>query len=57
MTDILASLARATPLLLLGIAVLIAFRAGIWNIGAEGQFLAGAAMAEWFGTRWGVTAI
>jgi len=32
----------ATPLLFTGLAVAIAFRAGYWNIGAEGQFLAGA---------------
>lgn len=32
----------ATPLLFTGIAVAIAFRAGYWNIGAEGQFLFGA---------------
>ena len=32
----------ATPLLFTGIAVAIAFRVGYWNIGAEGQFLAGA---------------
>lgn len=32
----------ATPLLFTGIAVAIAFRAGYWNIGAEGQFLIGA---------------
>jgi ABC-type uncharacterized transport system permease subunit len=32
----------ATPLLFTGIAVAIAFRSGYWNIGAEGQFLAGA---------------
>ena len=55
MTDAVAALSRATPLLLLGIAVLIAFRAGIWNIGAEGQFLAGAVVAAWLGTRWGIT--
>ncbi len=40
-----ATLKRATPLLLLGIAVAVAFRAGVLNIGAEGQFLAGAAAA------------
>lgn len=40
-----ATLKRATPLLFLGIAVAIAFRAGVLNIGAEGQFLAGAAAA------------
>ena len=35
-------LLSATPLLFTGIAVAIAFRAGYWNIGAEGQFLMGA---------------
>jgi ABC-type uncharacterized transport system permease subunit len=52
---ILASLVRATPLLITGLAVAVAFRAGIWNIGAEGQFYAGAVMAAWIGTRWGLT--
>ncbi len=33
---------RTAPLLLTGLAVAIAFRAGIWNIGAEGQLLLGA---------------
>ncbi|HEX2780500.1 MAG TPA: ABC transporter permease [Gemmatimonadaceae bacterium] len=40
-----ATLVRATPLLLCGLAVAIAFRAGVWNIGAEGQLLAGATAA------------
>ena len=40
-----ATLVRATPLILTGLAVAIAFRAGIWNIGAEGQLLAGATAA------------
>lgn len=35
-------LLAATPLVWTGLAVAIAFRAGYWNIGAEGQFLAGA---------------
>ena len=35
-------LLTATPLLFTGMAVAIAFRAGYWNIGAEGQFLFGA---------------
>jgi ABC-type uncharacterized transport system permease subunit len=39
------TLIRATPLLLTGLAVAIAFRAGVLNIGAEGQFLVGAAAA------------
>lgn len=40
-----ATLVRATPLLLAGLAVALAFRAGVWNIGAEGQLLAGATAA------------
>jgi general nucleoside transport system permease protein len=39
------TLVRATPLLLTGLAVAIAFQAGVFNIGAEGQFLVGAAAA------------
>ncbi|MEP6998909.1 MAG: ABC transporter permease [bacterium] len=40
-----ATLVRAIPLMLTGCAVAVAFRAGVFNIGAEGQFLAGAAAA------------
>lgn len=40
-----ATLVRATPLVLTGLSVAIAFRAGVFNIGAEGQLLAGAAAA------------
>jgi simple sugar transport system permease protein len=40
-----ATLVRSTPLVLLGLAVALAFRAGILNIGAEGQLLAGASAA------------
>jgi simple sugar transport system permease protein len=39
------TLVRATPLILTGLAVAIAFRAGVFNIGADGQFLAGAVIA------------
>ena len=39
------TIVRATPLLFAGLAVAIAFRAGILNIGAEGQLLMGAAAA------------
>lgn len=39
------TLVRATPLVLLGLAVALAFRAGVLNIGAEGQLLAGASAA------------
>ncbi len=36
------TLVKATPLLLCGLGVAIAYRISIWNIGAEGQFLVGA---------------
>jgi ABC-type uncharacterized transport system permease subunit len=38
-------LVRAIPLMLTGTAVAVAFRAGVFNIGAEGQLLVGAAAA------------
>lgn len=37
------SVVRAIPLILTGLAVALAFRAGVFNLGAEGQFLVGAA--------------
>lgn len=40
-----STLVRATPLVLTGLAVAIAFRASVWNIGADGQLLIGAAAA------------
>ena len=36
------TLVQATPLLLTGLAVALAFKARVWNIGAEGQLHAGA---------------
>ena len=39
------TLLKSVPLLLTGLSVVIAFRAGAWNIGAEGQFIAGAIAA------------
>ncbi len=39
-------LLAATPILFTGLAVAVAFRAGYFNIGAEGQFLAGAVGAS-----------
>ena len=42
--------ARATPLILTGLAAGIAFRAKFWNIGAEGQLYAGAIAVTIVGT-------
>jgi simple sugar transport system permease protein len=36
------TLVKATPLILVGLACTLAFRMKLWNIGAEGQFYAGA---------------
>jgi simple sugar transport system permease protein len=44
------TLVRAIPLALTGLAVAVAFRAGILNIGAEGQLIAGAAAAATLAT-------
>lgn len=42
-------LVKATPLFLTGAAVAFAFRAGYYNIGAEGQLTAGAIVGAWLG--------
>jgi len=39
----------ATPLILAGLAVAIAFRAGLFNIGAQSQFIGGALVCTWLG--------
>ena len=44
------TLVRTSPLLLTGLAVALAFRAGLWNIGAEGQLLVGAVAVGWAAT-------
>ena len=43
------TLSRATPLLLNGLAVAFAFKAGLFNIGAQGQLLFGAVVAAYAG--------
>lgn len=49
---------KSCPILLAGLAVTVAFRAGVWNIGAEGQLLLGALAMTWLGTRgWGGSAL
>jgi general nucleoside transport system permease protein len=47
------TLVRSVPLILLGLGVALAFRAGVFNIGAEGQFYAGALAATWIGLHVG----
>jgi len=49
-------LVKATPLLLVGLGIVIAFRAQVINIGAEGQLIVGALLATYlaveFGEQW-----
>lgn len=44
-----ATINSATPLILCGVSVAIAFKAGLFNIGATGQMLAGGMAALWVG--------
>lgn len=44
------TLSRATPLVLTGLAATVAFRAKLWNIGAEGQLYLGALAATALGS-------
>jgi general nucleoside transport system permease protein len=46
------SLTGACPLLLTGLAAGLTFRAGVLNIGGQGQFLLGAMIATALTTRW-----
>ncbi len=43
------TLGKSTPLVLSGLAVTIGLRAGLFNIGAQGQLLSGALAAAWAG--------
>ncbi|HLI61475.1 MAG TPA: ABC transporter permease [Solirubrobacteraceae bacterium] len=44
------TLLQATPLLLVGLAVAFAFRAGLFNIGGQGQYTVGGIVAVWVGS-------
>jgi ABC-type uncharacterized transport system permease subunit len=49
---------KAVPLVLIALGLAVCFRSNVWNIGAEGQFVAGALAAGWVamqagpGTAW-----
>jgi|SRR5581483_7168184 len=45
------SIVFATPLIMAGVAVALPFRAGLFNIGGEGQFIAGAIACTVIGTK------
>jgi simple sugar transport system permease protein len=38
---------KATPLVLISVGLALCYRANVWNIGAEGQFLVGAMAGAW----------
>jgi general nucleoside transport system permease protein len=44
------TLIAATPLILVGLAVSFAFRAGLFNIGGQGQYTVGLIIAVWVGS-------
>jgi general nucleoside transport system permease protein len=45
-------LGYVTPLILTGLAVAFAFRCGMFNIGGQGQYIAGAIVSVWVGSVW-----
>jgi len=47
----------ATPLIFTGLAVAVAFRCGLLNIGAEGQLYVAAFAAAWVGIKFGGTVV
>ena len=47
------TLVKATPLLLVGLGIAIAFRGGVINIGAEGQLIVGALLVTFIGLQLG----
>src|SRR4051812_12543710 len=55
--DIGWTLFYATPLIFTGLAVMVAFRCGLLNIGAEGQLYVGAFAATWVGIKFGGTIV
>ena len=48
------SVLNAVPLIFTGLSVAFAFQAGLFNIGAEGQFYIGSMVATWLGIRLGM---
>lgn len=51
------TLYRAVPLTLVGVGLSVAFQGKFWNIGAEGQILAGACASTWVGLALGAGAV
>ena len=45
------TIVKSVPLILTGLAVYVPLRAGLWNIGAEGQLILGALAGTWVGVN------
>jgi ABC-type uncharacterized transport system permease subunit len=46
-------LIKAAPLVLIGIGLSVGFRAGVWNVGGEGQLVVGAIFGGWLALNFG----
>jgi general nucleoside transport system permease protein len=57
LNDVGYTLFIATPLIFTGLAVAVAFRCGLLNIGAEGQLYVAAFAAAWVGIKFGGTVV
>jgi simple sugar transport system permease protein len=57
LNDIGYTLFIATPLIFTGLAVAVAFRCGLLNIGAEGQLYVAAFATAWVGIKFGGTVV
>jgi len=52
-SSVAETIAKAVPLMLVGLGITIAFRCKVWNIGGEGQLIVGAIVATWMGIALG----
>ena len=48
---IVETIIKMAPLLIVSAGLLIAFSAGLWNLGVEGQFLMGAMLTGWLAPK------
>ncbi|MFT4085268.1 MAG: ABC transporter permease [Nocardioides sp.] len=56
-SQISTTLAYAAPLICAGLGVTLAFRAGLFNIGAQGQLIAGSALCAFVGFHWHIPGV
>ncbi len=52
-----STIVDATPLVFAGLAVAVPFRAGLFNIGGQGQLIVGAIFATWVGFSWSLPTV